>query len=76
MGDSALMINLPQAHHEKLIVVDHRVAFAGGLDLCFGRWDLKQHPLADMHPTGVKNEIWPGQDFNNVSHISQPTYGA
>ncbi|RPB03820.1 phospholipase D [Choiromyces venosus 120613-1] len=61
------------AHHEKFIVIDHKVAFAGGLDLCFGRWDLKQHPLADVHPIGVENEIWPGQDFNNVGHGTSAT---
>jgi phospholipase D1/2 len=54
------------AHHEKFIVIDHKLAFAGGLDLCFGRWDLKQHQMADVHPGGVTEEIWPGQDFNNV----------
>ena len=53
------------AHHEKFIVIDYEVAFIGGLDLCFGRWDSRQHPLADVHPTGVRNEMWPGQDFNN-----------
>jgi phospholipase D1/2 len=53
------------AHHEKFIVIDYNLAFIGGLDLCFGRWDNHQHPLADLHPAGVKNEIWPGQDFNN-----------
>lgn len=53
------------AHHEKFIVIDYDLAFIGGLDLCFGRWDVKQHPLADAHPAGVENEIWPGQDFNN-----------
>ncbi|KAM7216915.1 putative phospholipase D1 [Rhypophila decipiens] len=53
------------AHHEKLIVVDYEMAFIGGLDLCFGRWDAHQHGLADAHPEGVSNEIWPGQDFNN-----------
>jgi phospholipase D1/2 len=41
------------------------MAFIGGIDLCFGRWDTNQHPLADVHPEGVANEIWPGQDFNN-----------
>ena len=41
------------------------MAFIGGLDLCFGRWDTNQHPLADVHPEGVADEIWPGQDFNN-----------
>lgn len=53
------------AHHEKFIVIDYAMAFIGGLDLCYGRWDEKQHPLADVHPSGVQNEIFPGQDFNN-----------
>ena len=53
------------AHHEKFIVIDFELAFIGGLDLCFGRWDNRQHPLADAHPSGVINEIFPGQDFNN-----------
>lgn len=53
------------AHHEKFIVIDYEMAFIGGLDLCFGRWDNRQHPLADVHPAGVQNEMFPGQDFNN-----------
>ncbi|KAI1413844.1 phospholipase D/nuclease [Hypoxylon sp. FL1857] len=53
------------AHHEKFIVIDYELAFIGGLDLCFGRWDNHQHILSDVHPEGVANEVWPGQDFNN-----------
>lgn len=53
------------AHHEKFIVIDYALAFIGGLDLCFGRWDDRQHPLSDVHPAGVSNEVFPGQDFNN-----------
>lgn len=53
------------AHHEKFIVIDYNTAFIGGLDLCFGRWDNHQHPLADVYPAGVSGEIFPGQDFNN-----------
>ncbi|KAB5524009.1 hypothetical protein GE09DRAFT_1065441 [Coniochaeta sp. 2T2.1] len=53
------------AHHEKMIVIDYEMAFIGGLDLCFGRWDNHQHTLADVHPEGVREEVWPGQDFNN-----------
>ncbi|CAF1456818.1 unnamed protein product, partial [Didymodactylos carnosus] len=26
-------------HHEKFVVIDQKVAFIGGIDLCFGRWD-------------------------------------
>ena len=53
------------AHHEKVIVIDYKMAFIGGLDFCFGRWDNHQHMLSDVHPEGVVHEIWPGQDFNN-----------
>ncbi|KAG8626764.1 hypothetical protein KVT40_005709 [Elsinoe batatas] len=53
------------AHHEKFIVIDYDLAFIGGLDQCFGRWDTRQHPLADVHPAGAENEVWPGQDWNN-----------
>ncbi|KAK4463950.1 putative phospholipase D1 [Cladorrhinum samala] len=53
------------AHHEKFIVIDYEMAFIGGLDLCFGRWCSHTHCLSDLHPEGVRNEIWPGQDFNN-----------
>ncbi|KAJ4364525.1 hypothetical protein N0V83_009120 [Neocucurbitaria cava] len=53
------------AHHEKFIVIDYAMAFIGGLDLCYGRWDEKQHPLSDVHPSGIQNQIFPGQDFNN-----------
>ncbi|ETN43769.1 uncharacterized protein HMPREF1541_11093 [Cyphellophora europaea CBS 101466] len=53
------------AHHEKFIVIDYELAFIGGLDMCYGRWDVRHHVLADVHPSGVQNEIFPGQDFNN-----------
>ncbi|KAL5109366.1 Phospholipase D1 [Taenia crassiceps] len=35
------------SHHEKLVVVDQSVAFVGGIDLCFGRWDRPDHPILD-----------------------------
>ncbi|GBC05685.1 hypothetical protein RclHR1_06370012 [Rhizophagus clarus] len=54
------------AHHEKIVVVDCRIAFIGGLDLCFGRYDTHNHELADWYPDGVKRPtIWPGQDYSN-----------
>ncbi|XP_034991718.1 phospholipase D2 [Zootoca vivipara] len=36
------------AHHEKLVVVDQSVAFLGGLDLAYGRWDTHEYRLADL----------------------------
>ncbi|KAK2595950.1 hypothetical protein QQS21_006480 [Conoideocrella luteorostrata] len=63
--ENAADMTMYWAHHEKFIVIDYAMAFIGGLDLCFGRWDARQHPLSDVHPEGVSEEIFPGQDFNN-----------
>lgn len=35
------------SHHEKLVVIDQQIAFVGGLDLCFGRFDRGDHPIVD-----------------------------
>ncbi|KAK0388300.1 hypothetical protein NLU13_4545 [Sarocladium strictum] len=63
------------AHHEKICVVDHDVAFVGGIDLCFGRWDCPQHPVTDDKPTGFEMteapkdaehcQLFPGKDYSN-----------
>ncbi|KAF9910454.1 Phospholipase D1 [Linnemannia zychae] len=52
------------AHHEKLIVVDNMIAFIGGLDLCFGRWDTPEHTLIDLKDDAL-GPRWPGQDYSN-----------
>lgn len=64
------------AHHEKLCIVDHMVAFVGGIDLCFGRWDTPQHSVVDDKPTGFEPsdapkdadhcQLWPGKDYSNA----------
>ena len=68
------------AHHEKLCVIDDMIAFMGGFDLCFGRWDTPSHMLTDeaygsdltsdpnyLGPVrdGAEAYIWPGQDYAN-----------
>lgn len=64
------------AHHEKLVVVDNMMAFVGGVDLCFGRWDDSCHSLTDDKLTGFELDtdvprdsehcqVWPGKDYSN-----------
>ncbi|XP_028322528.1 phospholipase D1 isoform X2 [Gouania willdenowi] len=36
------------AHHEKMVAIDQSVAFVGGLDLAFGRWDDSLYRLTDL----------------------------
>ena len=41
------------SHHEKMVIVDRSIAFVGGIDLCYGRWDTRYHELRDnfnIHP--------------------------
>ena len=54
------------AHHEKLCLIDGHIAFMGGLDLCYGRWDTWQHSIADAHPRNLDDIVFPGQDYNNA----------
>eukprot|EP01038_Epipyxis_sp_PR26KG_P013202 gene13202-17691_t len=46
------------SHHEKVVVVDRNLAFAGGIDLSFQRWDDEKHIIADELGT-----IFPGHDY-------------
>jgi phospholipase D1/2 len=50
------------SHHQKTVVVDHSIAFVGGLDLCYGRWDTRDHPCTDDCHLCLK---WPGKDYIN-----------
>ena len=63
------------AHHEKICIIDHMIAFVGGIDLCFGRWDTPQHEVVDDKLTGFEEsdvpkdadhcQLWPGKDYSN-----------
>ncbi|CEP10723.1 hypothetical protein [Parasitella parasitica] len=54
------------SHHEKFVVVDNKIAFLGGIDLCFGRWDTHGHPLADFSGSDPESELFPGQDYSDA----------
>ncbi|KAM9728872.1 phospholipase D2 [Menidia menidia] len=43
------------AHHEKMVAIDQTVAFVGGIDLAFGRWDDSQYRLTDLGLTETSN---------------------
>lgn len=45
-----------------MCVIDETIAFMGGLDACFGRWDTPQHILIDNgEPDGAEgSQIWIG----------------
>ncbi|CAR28854.1 ZYRO0F13486p [Zygosaccharomyces rouxii] len=53
------------AHHEKMTVIDNTVAFMGGIDLCYGRYDTPEHVLRDDHDR-IPDQIFPGKDYSNA----------
>lgn len=48
------------SHHEKLMVIDGRIAFMGGLDITYSRYDTCEHPIFDY--TG---NMFPGIEYAN-----------
>lgn len=68
------------AHHEKICIVDYTIAFLGGIDLCYGRYDTPDHVLVDdsgidfssldsetySHKEYTNFEVFPGKDYSNT----------
>jgi hypothetical protein len=49
-----------------MCVIDETIAFMGGIDMCFGRWDTPQHSLVDEGEDGPEGgQIWVGKDYSN-----------
>lgn len=57
------------SHHEKMVIIDQKTAFLGGLDIGYGRYDDSNHLLADPH-----EKYWPGIDYCNyrIKDIQSP----
>eukprot|EP01113_Clastostelium_recurvatum_P006361 TRINITY_DN1286_c0_g1_i6.p1 TRINITY_DN1286_c0_g1~~TRINITY_DN1286_c0_g1_i6.p1 ORF type:complete len:1347 (-),score=391.81 TRINITY_DN1286_c0_g1_i6:62-4102(-) len=53
-------VPLTWTHHQKLVVIDQAVAFMGGIDLCFGRYEDESYMLCD-----VDEKHFPGADYGN-----------
>ncbi|MCW5977750.1 MAG: hypothetical protein KIT09_06715 [Bryobacteraceae bacterium] len=46
------------SHHQKVVIVDGMLAFAGGMDLAGGRWDTPEHRARDPR-RGTGEEAYP-----------------
>jgi phospholipase D1/2 len=44
-----------------MVVIDQELAFTGGLDLCYARYDTNEHLLYDY-----EGNMYPGIDYNNI----------
>ncbi|XP_014254858.1 phospholipase D2 isoform X2 [Cimex lectularius] len=57
------------AHHEKMVVIDQSLAFLGGIDLCYGRWDDYKHRLTDLG-----SQVDGGNKFQDFMSLSLATH--
>lgn len=49
------------AHHQKIVVIDDRLAFCGGIDMTADRWDTREHRDRDprrRRPSGWRYGPW------------------
>ncbi|CAF4895451.1 unnamed protein product, partial [Rotaria sp. Silwood1] len=54
------------SHHEKIVVIDQRIAFIGGIDLCWGRWDTDEHRLVDLCDENITELILPNEKYDQL----------
>lgn len=52
------------SHHQKVVVIDDKMAFVGGLDLTMGRWDTPDHLPNDPRRIEVNPE--PARPYHDV----------
>jgi phospholipase D1/2 len=50
------------SHHQKIVVVDDCLAFAGGMDIAGGRWDSPEHRACDPRRPGEDGPYPPSHD--------------
>ncbi|XP_051544488.1 phospholipase D2-like isoform X2 [Myxocyprinus asiaticus] len=59
-------------HHEKMVAIDQSVAFMGGLDLAFGRWDDCDYRLSDLAPKKTANNAEAAPESDAVDSPAVP----
>jgi phosphatidylserine/phosphatidylglycerophosphate/cardiolipin synthase-like enzyme len=52
------------SHHQKFVVIDDKIAFVGGLDLCSSRWDERDHRVEN--PLRVNADGSPYRSFHDL----------
>ena len=54
------------SHHQKVVVLDDRLAFSGGLDLTRGRWDTPEHRPDDPRRRAIDGQPLPIRPYHDV----------
>jgi len=57
------------SHHQKIVVVDDRVAFVGGLDFALGRWDTTEHRPDDARRCDTETDDSIPRPYHDVQFM-------
>lgn len=76
MGQSDMKAGLAIgfSHHQKLVVVDNKIAFVGGMDLAYGRRDDGKFSLAANGRTGNEHYNSCIPPIENITSVQQTRY--
>ncbi|MDT8272052.1 MAG: VTT domain-containing protein, partial [Desulfomonilia bacterium] len=55
------------SHHQKIVVIDDRVAFVGGIDLTIQRWDDQDHAAYDPRRVDPRGNLY--KPFHDVQMV-------
>ncbi|WOC11901.1 phospholipase D-like domain-containing protein [Gordonia sp. MP11Mi] len=74
------------AHHQKIAVIDDKIAFCGGIDMTVGRWDTSDHATSNEYrvtPTGAPYGPWhdvtlalDGEAAQAIAHVAYDRWEA
>lgn len=65
------------SHHQKVVVVDDALAFAGGLDITRGRWDTSDHDPYNKVRESIDGSSPPIQPYHDIQMaVTGPAAGA
>ncbi|KAL6070882.1 Phospholipase [Balamuthia mandrillaris] len=54
------------SHHQKFVVIDEVVAFVGGIDLCYNRYENSKYNITDED-----SSFFPGRDYGNLNYAGE-----
>ena len=60
------------SHHQKFTVIDGRLAFLGGLDICSGRWDERDHRAINRLRHNTNGCAYPPFHDVQTYHLGTP----
>ncbi|OZI30710.1 hypothetical protein CAL29_22210 [Bordetella genomosp. 10] len=79
-NDNRVLTNQNFSHHQKFVVVDGKVAFLGGIDLAYGRWetpsfDVVINPAIHVINDAYNEQLYPARPLTDTEQAMTKSAG-